>query len=318
MTEVLRIENLSAEYAKGGLPVLKNLSLTLEREKIVGIVGESGCGKTTLLKSIVSPRLHGLSVTSGRILFEDQDLAAISKAGRRRLLGNEIGMIVQDSISSLNPIKKIKIQIQELLQEKRGLGKEEAFRRGEELLLSLHCPRDIMNKYPFQLSGGQRQRVIIAMSFLLVPKLLLADEPTTALDVTIQAQILKEMLELKERYGTSILLISHNLGVVSQAADEIGVMYKGELVEYGPSQEILQNPLHPYTKALIRCIPDLGHARTERLYRILDESGEELSEEACCFAGRCEECMPICKKSHPPQVAGEKGFAVCHLLNSSM
>lgn len=317
MKELLKIENLSAAYAASKQDVLKNVSLSLQQGKIVGLVGESGCGKTTLLKAILGPKLHRLSVTEGSILFENQDLLKISEADRRKILGNEIGMIVQDSISSLNPIKKIKVQIQELLQEKQGLGKEEAYRRGEELLVSLSCPKDVMQKYPFQLSGGQRQRVIIAMSFLLAPKLLLADEPTTALDVTVQAQILKEMLVLKKKYGTAILLISHNLGVVSRAADEIGVMYKGELVEYGAVEDILKYPAHPYTKALIRCIPDLGHNRNTRLYRIPDERRDvKVSENACCFAGRCEKCRPVCLESHPPEIKRKKGFVVCHLLNS--
>lgn len=271
MSALLEIENLSVRYKKGQEDILKHVFLTLEKGKIIGLVGESGSGKTTLLKAIIGQKLHGLEVTDGTIRYEGRNLLDMPAKEYRQMLGNEIGMIVQDSISSLNPIKKIKFQIQELMLEKRGIKAAEAYQLGKELLMRMHCSENIMEKYPFQLSGGQRQRVIIAMSFLLSPKVLLADEPTTALDVTVQAQILKEMLELKEAYETAVLLISHNLGVVSQAADEIGVMYRGRIVEYGPTSQILEEPQHPYTKALLQCIPDLRHPKGIRLYHIPEE-----------------------------------------------
>ena len=319
MSRLLTIENLSAGYKNGQEEILKEVSLTLEKGKIIGLVGESGCGKTTLLKAIMGQKLHGLKVTEGSICYEGRKLLDMPEKEYWQMLGNEIGMIVQDSISSLNPIKKVKIQIQELMQEKKGVKSAEAYQMGKELLMRMHCPENIMEKYPFQLSGGQRQRVIIAMSFLLSPKVLLADEPTTALDVTVQAQILKEMLELKEVYQTAVLLISHNLGVVSQAADEIGVMYKGRMVEYGPTLQILEDPKHPYTQALLRCIPDLHHPKSERLYRIPDEdSHTEKKKEACCFSGRCQHCQDICCKDQPSKIESKGGWAACHLLNSAM
>ncbi len=298
--------------------MLHGVSLEVEQGRIVGLVGESGCGKTTLLKAVIGPGLHGLTVTGGTISYGPQELLGLSGKAYRELLGNEIGMIVQDSISSLNPIKKVRTQIRELLKEKKGIDRETADCMGENLLLRMHCPKDIMGKYPFQLSGGQRQRVIIAMAFLLSPRILLADEPTTALDVTIQAQILQEMLELKEAYHTGILLISHNLGVVSQAADEIGVMYRGEMVEYGETEWILNKPKHPYTQALLRCIPDLARSRGERLYHIPNDGDSRILREGCPFAGRCADCMEICWEKSPDRIETEGGWVRCHLWNSGM
>jgi len=317
MSTILKMEHLSACYMGNEKEILKEVSLSVEQGKIIGLVGESGCGKTTLLKTVIGQKMHGLQVTGGSVLYQGRDLLNLNKREYRRVLGNEIGFIVQDSISSLNPIKRVKKQIQELLWEKRKIDKEQAYRMGQELLLRLHCAEDTMEKYPFQLSGGQRQRVIIAMAFLLSPKILLADEPTTALDVTVQAQILEEMQELKRIYNTGILLISHNLGVVSQVADEIGVMYRGRIVEYGTAKEILEEPRHPYTQALLRCIPDLQHPKGKRLYYIPEKCASD-KEKGCAFSERCEYCQSVCRKELPPVIREKGRWTACHLLHLRM
>lgn len=305
----LILHELSAHYHGNASQILRNVSLSLKPGQIIGIVGESGCGKTSLLKAIISPELHGIIVDSGSILYSGSELLGLSRAERRTILGNEIGMIVQDSISSLNPIKKIGTQICELLREKRHLAKAEALRQGSEMLFRMGCPPDTMKKYPFQMSGGQRQRALIAMALLLQPGVLLADEPTTALDVTVQAQILKEIRSLADNYGTAVLLITHNFGVVAGIADDIAVMYRGEIVEFGRTEEILHQPRHPYTQALLQCIPDLHQDRSKQLYRIPD-APEKVS--ACRFAPRCEYCREECLHTAPPLQAGKGAWVLCH------
>ena len=309
-SEILKLDNLSSHYGKDPVPVIRDISISLMPGKVLGIVGESGCGKTTLLKTVIDPGLHGILIDRGNILFYGTELGTLSSKERRELLGNRIGYIVQDSISSLNPIKKIKHQIIELMREKKGWKKEEALKKGLELLLKLGCPENTLEKYPFQLSGGQRQRALIAMTLMLEPELLLADEPTTALDVSVQAQILKEMKRLSREQGTAMVLVTHNMGLIAGIADEIAVMYKGEVVEYGEAGNIFRQPGHPYTGALLKCIPYLSQDRQKELYHIHEPDGSIVSE--CVFAERCALCSGKCLDGPVPKQQTEKGWYRCH------
>ena len=306
---VLEIRGLTAHYDTVTTPVLRDVSLSLQPGEILGIVGESGCGKTSLLKCIVSPRMHGMTVDAGSICYQGQDLLALNKTQRQALLGNHIGLIVQDSISSLNPIRKIRAQVRELLAEKQGVSAGDADRAAAELLRRIHCPADTLDKYPFQMSGGQRQRALIAMALLLHPGVLLADEPTTALDVTVQAQLLQEIRRLAREHETGVLLITHNFGVVAGIADRICVMYGGRIVESGETDLLLSRPGHPYTQALLQCIPDLKQPRSEELFHIPD--GAAAREDGCVFSERCAFCRTRCREEPPPVVQREGGWYAC-------
>ena len=204
-------------------------------------------------------------VENGEIIYKNKDLNKLTLTERKKMLGNDIGIIVQDSISSLNPIKKVSSQFIDLMSEKFNMDKKMSLKSAKNILKKFKCSENILQKYPFQLSGGQRQRVVIAMTFLLKPDLLLADEPTTALDVTTQSQILDEIIKMKEEYNTSVIIISHNLKVISKIADTIVVMKDGKILEIGEKTEILKNPKSDYTKLLIKCIPSIYFDKSKRL-----------------------------------------------------
>lgn len=307
---VLQIHDLTVFYPNQANPAVSGIQLSLARGEVVGIVGESGCGKTTLLKSIISPQLHKLRIHSGEVIFQEEDVLHCSEKRRQELLGNEIGIIVQNSISSLNPIRTIRSQVRELLKEKKGLSPQEADLVSSRFLTAMNCPEDILSRFPFQLSGGQRQRTLTAMTMMLHPSVLLADEPTTALDVSIQAKLLGEIKHLALEYGTGILLITHNMGVVAGIADRIMVMYGGQIVESGTTQLILNTPRHPYTRALLNCIPDLHCDKNRPLYRIPDET-KKPSQKGCPFAGRCPDRQQRCLEERPPKIPVEGGWYAC-------
>lgn len=307
---ILRIQDLTVSYPNQPAPAVSGIRLSLARGEVVGIVGESGCGKTTLLKSIVSPQLHKLRIHSGEVFYQGEDLLHCGEKRRQALLGNAVGVIVQNSISSLNPIRTIRSQVRELLKEKKGLGPREADLLASRFLRAMNCPEDILSRYPFQLSGGQRQRTLTAMTMMLHPSVLLADEPTTALDVSIQAKLLGEIKSLALEYGTGVLLITHNMGVVAGIADRIMVMYGGQILESGTTQSILSSPHHPYTRALLNCIPDLHCEKGRPLYRIPDER-EKTPEKGCPFAGRCPECQKRCLEERPGRIPVEGGWYAC-------
>ncbi len=307
---VLQIRDLTASYRGETDAAISGIRLSLARGEVVGIVGESGSGKTTLLKSIISPNLHKLEIHSGEVLFGDVDLLGCGEKKRKEILGNDIGVIVQNSISSLNPIRTIRRQVRELLKEKKDLGGREADLLASRYLEAMNCPKDILRRYPFQLSGGQRQRTLTAMTMMLHPSVLLADEPTTALDVSVQAKLLGEIRHLAVEHGAGILLITHNMGVVAGIADRIMVMYGGSIVESGETSSILSAPHHPYTRALLNCIPDLHCPKDRPLYRIPDEK-QEPSTRGCAFAGRCPECQARCLQETPEPVPVEGGWYAC-------
>lgn len=312
MKALLEIKDLTVTYQKIPWPVVNSVSLSLEESRVLGIVGESGCGKTTLAKTVIGVLERCGRVKKGVIEFNGRNLLTVSQKELRAIQGKELGIITQESLSSLNPVRKIGSQFVQLLCEKISVSKKEAEKTAAYFLEKMSCPENTLDKFPFQLSGGQRQRVLIAMAFALRPKLLLADEPTTALDVTVQAQVLKEMIDLKKSYHTGILLISHNFGVVAQVCDEIAVMYRGRIVEYGNAKKILHQPSHPYTIGLLNSIPDLNCDRDKELYTIPEPNEPNLFQ-GCVFSARCDWCAANCQSHLPPLRKNHKGVLVACL-----
>lgn len=257
---MLEIDALTVAY--GAHPALRDFSLHMTAGEIVALVGESGSGKTTAIRSILGLLPPGGSVTEGRILFEGQSLQGLSARQWKALRGKKLSMIFQDSGSMLNPIRTIGSQFREYIRAHSDLSKKDAKMLSTEMLerMGLSDPESILSAYPFQLSGGQRQRVGIAMAMTFQPKLLLADEPTSALDVTTQAQIVRQMLELRDTYGTAILLVTHNLAVAAYMADRVLVMQNGSIIEQGERESLLQSQ-KPYTRQLLQAVPDLGGKR---------------------------------------------------------
>ena len=260
MQELLRIDHLTAGY--GGDAVIEDISIRLHTGEVLGIVGESGSGKSTLLKAIAQIRGLSTEIQSGSVSFDTKNLAVLSEGERRRLRGEEIAMVFQYAGASLNPTRQIGTQLVETMRAHTDLSREEIYARAAEVFggMGFSDVRRILATYPFELSGGMAQRAAIALAVILRPQLLLADEPTSALDATIQLQVLDELRALKERMGTAILLITHNIGVVRHIADRVAVMCKGKIVEQGAVTEVLGNPQHPYTCELLAAVPKMSAA----------------------------------------------------------
>ena len=260
MQELLRIDHLTAGY--GGDAVIEDISIRLHTGEVLGIVGESGSGKSTLLKAIAQIRGLSTEIHAGTVSFDTKDLAVLSEGERRRLRGEEIAMVFQYAGASLNPTRQIGTQLVETMRAHTNLSREEIYARAAEVFggMGFSDVRRILATYPFELSGGMAQRAAIALAVILRPQLLLADEPTSALDATIQLQVLDELRALKERTGTAILLITHNIGVVRHIADRVAVMCKGKIVEQGSVDEVLGNPQHPYTRELLAAVPKMSAA----------------------------------------------------------
>lgn len=302
---ILEVKNLSTYFFtdNGVVRAVENLSFKLQEGSTLGIVGESGSGKSVTALSIMG-LFKGTTgrVVEGEIIFEGKDLLKLSEEERRGIRGKDISMIFQEPMTSLNPVLKIGEQISEAIIEHQNVGKSEAMEQVVQILKDTGLPRveSIVNEYPFQLSGGQRQRVMIAIAPVCRPKILIADEPTTALDVTIQAQILDLMRRLKERSGTSIIFITHSLGVVAEMCDEVLVMYCSRAMETGNVKDVFKDPLHPYTRGLMASIPKLGE-RVEELYTIPGNvPNPRFMPKGCKFAPRCSEAMDICHEEEPP------------------
>lgn len=260
---VLEVKNLCISYQ--GKEAVKNVSFAVPENKIVAIVGESGSGKSTIIKAAINLLPSGGKITGGSILFDGKDLTKMSGEQMRKIRGKEIAMIFQDAGAYLNPRMKIGPQYQETIMTHQSIGKQEAKALAETMLLKLKLadPERIMKSYPFQLSGGMKQRVAIAMAMSMEPKLLLADEPTSALDVTVQAQVVQEMISLRDELGTSIIIVTHNMGVAFRMADYIAVMYNGELMEFGTRDQVIESPKSDYTKMLLSVVPELKEADIE-------------------------------------------------------
>jgi peptide/nickel transport system ATP-binding protein len=253
----LAIDRLSAASLRDRRPILRDVSLDIAVGEVHGLVGESGAGKSTVAKAVLGIMPSQVQVTAGHIDFEGLDLLSGNMPARREVLGRDIALIPQDPLSALNPARRIEVQMTDGLRPKRNLSRAEAKSRARALLeeVQIRDPDRVLASYPHQLSGGMRQRVLIATAFALEPKLVIADEPTTALDVTVQKQILKLLRVLQERHGTSVLFVSHNLGVVANICDRITVLYMGKVMEQGAAADVIASPQHPYTRALIAASP---------------------------------------------------------------
>lgn len=301
---ILEIKNLHTYFYtdSGVVRSVDGVDIELREGATLGIVGESGSGKSVTALSVMG-LLMGTTgkIAEGEIIFEGQDLVKLSAEERRKMRGEKISMIFQEPMTSLNPVMKIGEQITECILQHEQISKHEARDRAIEMLKRTGIPRveRIVNEYPFQLSGGQRQRVMIAMALVCKPKILIADEPTTALDVTIQAQILDLMNHLKEIYGTSTLFITHDLGVVAEVCDDVVVMYCGRVVEKGSVYDIFDKPSHPYTEGLLNSIPKLGELVEELESIPGNVPNPKYMPEGCKFAPRCKYALEKCQKQEP-------------------
>jgi len=318
-TSILKVENLAISYEtrKGDVQAVRDVSFEIHRGKTHGIVGESGCGKSTIAFGIVNFLGRNGKIVDGSILFQGQQLRGRAESDLRRLRGDQIAMVYQDPMSALNPSLRIGDQLSEVLIVHRGLSKKAAYEKCIVMLKRVYMPdpEAVMVRYPHQLSGGQQQRVVIAMALLNNPALLIMDEPTTALDVTVEAVVLDLIDELRRDFDTAIMYITHNLGVIARVSDEVGVMYAGEMVERAVVEEVFLKPLHPYTQGLMRCVPKLGLSKeSSYLYPIRGRvpSPAELPP-GCIFEPRCDYARPRCRQTHPElrQVAPGH-FARCH------
>jgi len=306
---VLDVKGLSITYKQkeGEFKAVNNVSFQVYQRETIGIVGESGCGKSSIAYGIVNFLGRNGRVSDGIIKFQNRNLVGLSQNVLQKIRGNQIAMVYQDPMQALNPVMKIGDQIIEVLTFHKNISKDRAKSLSIEMLKKLYIAdaSDVMERYPHQLSGGQQQRVVIAMAMLNSPKLLIMDEPTTALDVTVEAVILDLIEELKKDFDTGIIYITHDLGVIARVCTQVNVMYAGEIVEKGPVQEIFSNPVHPYTRGLLRCIPNLYKDNTSlHLYSIKGTvpSLKERPRIGCIFAPRCDYSSSECLENHPELV----------------
>lgn len=312
MEQILQVKNLEVEFRTyaGVVRAVRGVDFGVSRGEVVALVGESGCGKSVTAQSIMQliPSPPG-KITGGSIIFDGENVLAKSERQMQRIRGNSIGMIFQDPMTYLNPVLSIATQVTENLRLHKGMNRRQAMRRAEELftLVGIPDPKIRLRQYPHQFSGGMRQRVMIAMALACEPKMIIADEPTTALDVTVQAQILELIKGLKDRFKTAVILITHDLGVVAGQADRILVMYAGQIVETGTLDEVLKKPSHPYTWGLLKSVPRLDAAKGEKLTPIWGQPPDLLQHfSSCPFMPRCDFAMDICAREMPPFFNGNK------------
>ena len=314
--EILNLKNLSVSY--GDINILKDIDLSLKKGEILGIVGESGSGKSTLIKSIMGILDENASI-DGEINFEGKDLASLSLKDYRKIKGKEISMIFQNPTEYFNPTRKISKQFIETIRSHNDISKQEIQKKSINTFkfLGLQDGKKIWNSYTFVLSGGMNQRVAIALSIMLEPKILLADEPTSALDVTVQAQVVKELLKLRQKLNTSIILVTHNIGVASYMSDNIGVMYGGRIIEYGESEELINNPKHPYTKMLINSVPVINGNIPNGIEGSLPNFQD--IKEGCVFLDRCKYASRECKIKVPSaKYLGKSHWSSCLIENEEI
>ena len=314
----LRINSLSVEYRTGQAKAkaIQNVSVDLKRGETLGLVGESGSGKSTLGFAVMGLIRPPGYITSGRIMFEDAELLTLKSEQMRAIRGKKIAMIFQDPMTSLNPVKKIGDHFVEYIRaHDKGVSEESARSTAKAVLEDLGIPNSRIDDYPHQFSGGMRQRVMIGLALALNPSLIIADEPTTALDVIVEAQILKQLAELKSKYSLSLILITHNMGIVAEMADRVAVMYAGRLAEVAAAVEIFENPKHPYTQALLESIPNI--LTSDRSLKTIPGSPPDLTNPpaGCPFHPRCRYVFDRCRREVPmPVSTGNESEAECFLL----
>lgn len=322
---VLEIKNLHTYfYTDGGvIKAVDGVDVELRRGATLGIVGESGSGKSVTSLSVMG-LLTGTKgkIADGEILLDGDDIVKLTKEQQRKLRGSKISMIFQEPMTSLNPVMKIGDQVAECVLQHEKISKKEALKKAEDMLRKTGVPRveHMMKEYPFQLSGGQRQRVMIAMALVCKPEILIADEPTTALDVTIQAQMLELMKGLKDQYDTSMIMITHDLGIVAEICDKVAIMYAGNVVEYGDKVDIFtpEKPHHPYTVGLFDSIPDIYHEQEElKIIKGLTPDPTDLPS-GCTFHPRCPYACEECSKQMPKHLEVEPGHTIsCHRFDDT-
>ena len=333
MADLLKIKDLTVEYKtrRGTARGVDNISLNLEENKTLGLAGESGCGKSTLGRSIMRLVPYPGKIVSGQIdilLYEDIEfpkgviekglvnIVDLDDEQMRALRGKEIAYIFQDPMTSLNPMITVETHFQEIMKaHDPDIEKEDALERAQEILDGLGISPERITDYPHQFSGGMRQRVMIGLGLSLRPKLLIADEPTTSLDVIVEAQILEEMADLKELFNLTMILITHNLGVLAQTADDIAIMYSGRVMELSPTEALFEDPLHPYTQALLESVPDV--TKPDKKLSWIPGAPPDLVDPipGCMFNPRCPHVMDICRTTQPDLIMTDDGRLVaCHLF----
>ena len=313
MSDILKIEDLVIQYDtdSGCVHALNGLSLTLREGETLGLVGETGAGKTTLARSIMGLiQCPPGKIVSGKILYRGEDLLTMKEKHRQSIRGKEISMIFQDPMTSLNPVTTVGNQIAEAVMAHEKIGKKKAWEKALEMLETVGISRERANDYPHQFSGGMKQRVIIAIALVLNPKILLADEPTTALDVTIQAQVLDTIQALRKKLDMSMILITHDLGIVAQTCEQVAIIYGGEVVEYADIFTIFENRMHPYTQGLFNSIPKLNED-VNRLVPIEGLMPDPTNlPTGCKFCTRCQYATDRCREEHPEMIDVGNGHLV--------
>jgi peptide/nickel transport system ATP-binding protein len=319
---LLEVKNLRTTFftADGPVDAVDNISFNVRRGEAVALVGESGCGKSVTAMSIMRLVAVPGKITGGEIRFKGRDLASLSEREMRDVRGNDIAMVFQEPMTSLNPVFKIGAQVAEAIRIHRKVGKKEAWKQAGDMLelVSIPDPHKRLHDYPHQLSGGMRQRVMIAIALSCDPELLIADEPTTALDVTIQAQIMELLASLQKRLGLAVLLITHDLGVVAEFCERVIVMYTGRVVEEAPVRALFANPAHPYTRGLLRSLPSITEVNAPTKTRLATIEGMVPSLNAlpqgCKFNPRCPDVMELCLGNEPALIPVSEGqSARCYL-----
>ncbi|NLM61720.1 MAG: ABC transporter ATP-binding protein [Clostridiales bacterium] len=315
--EILKVKDLSVNFyiEDRVIPAVDGVSFSLQKGETLGLVGESGCGKSVTALSIIGLlQTPPARIVKGEIIFRGENLLDKSYEEMRRIRGKDISMIFQEPMTSLNPVFTIGRQISEVIMQHQNVSKKEALDRTIEMLklVRIPLPENVVRQYPHQLSGGMRQRVMIAIALACRPGLLIADEPTTALDVTVEAQILELINELKDKLNSSIIIISHDLAVVSEIADKVAVMYSGRIVEYADVHTIFNKPKHPYTRGLLEAVPDIDMNRQQRLKEIrgVVPRPDEIRE-GCRFKTRCDCAGEVCMDKEPPFYQVGKNLGRC-------
>lgn len=318
--KLLEVNDLKVSFftPAGEVKAVDGITYTIHENEVMGVVGESGSGKSVEAYSIMGLLANPGKVVGGSITFDGRDVLAFSEEERRQFRGQDVGMIFQNPMTCLNPVYTIGDQLMEALRcHDKSISKEDARKRAVEMLelVGINNADKRVDQYPHEFSGGMRQRAMIAMAMICHPKLLIADEPTTALDVTIQAQILELMKDLQKKTGMAIIFITHNLGVVAEICDRVSVMYAGHIMEQGDVNDIFYSPAHPYTKGLLRSMPNLDEEEKTRLIPIEGTPVDLLDPpKGCSFGPRCEHCMKVCLTKKPPLVeVGEGHISACWL-----